>query len=63
MLALVSGAIAILAIGEFLKLVTPYGVELLTIATYSFVAIFFYSSRVISTNQTPLIEATAMVYG
>src|SRR5277367_3252735 len=62
-LALVSGAIAILAIGEFLNLVTPYGVEPLTIATYSFVAIFFLFVTVISTNQTPLIEATAMVYG
>jgi phosphatidate cytidylyltransferase len=62
-LALVSGAIAILAVGEFLKLVTPYGVEPLTIATYSFVAIFFLFVTVISTNQTPLIESTAMVYG
>ena len=62
-LALVSGAIAILAVGEFLKLVTPYGVEPLTIATYAFVAIFFLFLTVISTNQTPLIESTAMVYG
>jgi phosphatidate cytidylyltransferase len=40
-LALVAGAVAVLAIAEFLKLVTPYGVQPLTLATYVFVALFF----------------------
>jgi phosphatidate cytidylyltransferase len=62
-LALVAGAVAVLAIAEFLKLVTPYGVQPLTLATYIFVALFFVFVIVASTNRTPLVETTAMVYG
>ena len=62
-LALVAGAVAVLAIAEFLKLVTPYGVQPLTLATYVFVALFFVFVIVASTNRTPLVETTAMVYG
>ena len=62
-LALVAGAVAVLAIAEFLKLVTPYGVQPLTLATYIFVALFFVFVIVASTNRTPLAETTAMVYG
>src|SRR6202521_4866207 len=62
-LALVAGAVAVLAIAEFLKLVTPYGVQPLTLATYVFVALFFVFVIVASTNRTPLVEATAMIYG
>jgi len=62
-LALVAGAVALLAIAEFLKLVTPYGVQPLTLATYVFVALFFIFVIVASTNRTPLVETTAMVYG
>ena len=62
-LALVAGAVAVLAIAEFLKLVTPYGVQPLTLATYVFVALFFIFVIVASTNRTPLVETTAMVYG
>ena len=62
-LALVAGAVALLAIAEFLKLVTPYGVQPLTLATYVFVALFFVFVIVASTNRTPLVETTAMVYG
>src|SRR3979490_1570061 len=63
LLALVAGAVALLAIAEFLKLVTPYGVQPLTLATYVFVALFFVFMIVASTNRTPLVETTAMVYG
>src|SRR5216684_3431188 len=63
LLALVAGAVAVLAIAEFLKLVTPYGVQPLTLATYVFVALFFVFVIVASTNRTPLVETTAMVYG
>ena len=62
-LALVAGAVAVLAIAEFLKLATPYGVRPLTLATYIFVALFFVFVIVASTNRTPLVETTAMVYG
>jgi phosphatidate cytidylyltransferase len=62
-LALVAGAVALLAIAEFLKLVTPYGAQPLTLATYVFVALFFVFVIVASTNRTPLVETTAMVYG
>ncbi|HMB84438.1 MAG TPA: hypothetical protein VKI40_10365, partial [Terriglobales bacterium] len=39
-LALVSGAVALLAIAEFLKLATHYAVQPLDLATYTFVALF-----------------------
>jgi phosphatidate cytidylyltransferase len=63
LLALVAGAVAGLAIAEFLKLVTPYGVQPLTVATHIFVAIFFVFVIVASTNLTPLVETAALVYG
>jgi len=61
-LALVAGAVAVLAIAEFLKLVTPYGVQPLTLSTYVFVAVFFVFVIAASTNRTPLVETTAMIY-
>jgi phosphatidate cytidylyltransferase len=62
-LALVAGGIALLAVAEFLKLVTHYGVQPLGSATYAFVALFFVFVIVASTNRTPLIETTAILYG
>jgi len=62
-LALVAGAVAVLAIAEFLKLVMHYGVQPLGPTTYAFVAIFFVFVIVASTNRTPLVETTAMLYG
>ena len=62
-LALVAGAVALLAIAEFLKLVTHYGVQPLGLATYAFVALFFVFVIVASTNRTPLVETTAILYG
>ena len=50
-LALVAGAVAVLAIAEFLKLVTPYGVQPLTLATYVFVALFFVFIIFASSNR------------
>jgi len=61
-LAMVAGAVAVLAIAEFLKLTTHYAAEPLTTATYAFVAIFFACVIVASTNRTPLVEATAVIY-
>jgi len=62
-LALVAGAVALLAIAEFLKLVTHYGVQPLGRATYAFVALFFVFVIVVSTNRTPLVETAAILYG
>ncbi|MGA2204246.1 MAG: phosphatidate cytidylyltransferase [Terriglobales bacterium] len=62
-LAIVAGAIAVLAIAEFLKLATHYGVQPLGPATYAFVALFFVFVIFVSTNRTPLVETTAILYG
>jgi len=62
-LASVAGAVALLAIIEFLKLVTHYAVQPLGRETYAFVAAFFVFVIVASTNRTPLVETTAMLYG
>ncbi|MBI1740374.1 MAG: phosphatidate cytidylyltransferase [Candidatus Koribacter versatilis] len=62
-MAIVAGAVALLAIAEFLKLTVHYGVQPLWQATYAFVALFFVFVIVASTNRIPLIETTAMIYG
>lgn len=62
-LAIVAGAIAVLAIAEFLKLVTHYAVQPMGQATYAFVTLFFVFVVIASTNRTPLVESTAMLYG
>ncbi len=62
-LAMVAGAVALLAIVEFLKLMTHYAVQPLGPVTYAFVAAFFVFVMVVSTNRTPLVETTAMLYG
>lgn len=63
LVAAVAGAVALLAIAEFLKLATHYAVQPLTGITYIVVAIFFVFVIVVSTHRTPLMEASAMVYG
>ncbi len=62
-LTLVAGAVAVLAIAEYLKLVTPYGVQPLTLATYVFVALFFVFVIFASSNRTPEDATTAVLYG
>ena len=62
-LALVAGAVAVVAIAEFLKLVTLYGVQPLTLATYVFVAIFFVFVIFASSNRTPEDATTTALYG
>jgi phosphatidate cytidylyltransferase len=62
-MAVVTAAIALLAIAEFLQLVTRYAVQPSTFATYTFVALFFLYIIIASTNHTPLVEATAVLYG
>jgi phosphatidate cytidylyltransferase len=62
-LSIVAAAVALLAIAEFLKLVTHYAVEPMTSATYIFVVLFFIFVTFASTGRTPLVETTAMLYG
>src|ERR1035438_4564874 len=62
-LAMVAAAVALLAIAEFLKLVAHYAVQSMALATYTFVALFFVFVIVASTNRTPLVETTALLYG
>jgi phosphatidate cytidylyltransferase len=62
-LAVVAGAVALLAIAEFLKLVKHYNIQPLGKATYAFIALFFVFVVIASTNRTPLVETTAILYG
>jgi phosphatidate cytidylyltransferase len=61
-LALVAGAVALLAVAEFLKLVTHYGVQPIGRPTYTYIALFFGFVILVSTNRTPLVVATAVIY-
>jgi phosphatidate cytidylyltransferase len=62
-LAVVAGAVALLAVAEFLKLTMHYGVQPIVQPTYAYVALFFVFVIVASTNRTPLVVATAVIYG
>lgn len=62
-MAIVAGAVAILAVAEFLKLTTHYGVQPLWQPTYAYVALFFVFVILASANRTVLVETTAMIYG
>jgi phosphatidate cytidylyltransferase len=62
-LVIVAAAVALAAIAEFLKLAAHYGIQPLAPATYAFVALFFVFVILASTNRTPLVESTAMLYG
>jgi phosphatidate cytidylyltransferase len=62
-LTMVAGAVALLAVDEFLKLTTHYAVEPMARATYIFVGLFFVFVIFASTNRTPLVETTAVLYG
>lgn len=61
-MAIVAGAVALLAIAEFLKLTTSYAVQPMSQATYAYVALFFVAVIVASGKSTPLIETSALMY-
>src|SRR5208283_3993696 len=63
LLVLVSAAVALLAIAEFLKLTTHYTVQPLSSLAYAFVALFFVFEIIATSNRTPLVETTAAIYG
>ena len=62
-MAIVAGAVALLAVAEFLKLAALYGVQPLWRPTYSYVVLFFLFVIAASANRVPLVETTAMIYG
>jgi phosphatidate cytidylyltransferase len=62
-LSVVAAAVALLAIAEFLKLVTHYAVQPMAVTTYAFVGLFFLFVIAASTNRTPLVETTAILFG
>jgi phosphatidate cytidylyltransferase len=62
LLAIVAGAVALLASAEFLKLTTHYAVQPMALATNIFIAAFFLFLIVASTSSTPLVETTAVLY-
>ncbi len=55
LLVIVSGAVALLAISEFLKLVTHYGAQPLDRLTYAFVGLFFVFVIIVSSGRTALL--------
>ena len=63
LLVVVSAAVALLAIAEFLKLTTHYAVQPLSQLTYAYVALFFVFVIVATSSRTPLVETTATIYG
>lgn len=62
LMAIVAGVVAILAIAEFLKLTTSYGVQPLSQATYAYVALFFVCVIIAASKATPLVETSALMY-
>ena len=62
-LALVAGAVALLAVAEFLKLTTHYGVQPMSFETGAYIALFFAFVIIETTGRTPLLETTAAIYG
>ena len=62
-MAIVAGAVALLAVAEFLKLAAHYGVQPLWRPTYGYVVLFFLFVIAASANRVPLVETTAMIYG
>lgn len=63
LLVIVAGAVALLAIREFLKLTESYRVQPLSALTYGFTVLYFLFVIAASAGATPLIEGTAAIYG
>lgn len=63
LMAIVAGLVALLAIAEFLKLATHFGVQPLWRSTVAYVILFFVFVIIATTTRTSLVETTAMIYG
>ncbi len=61
-LAIVAGAVALLTIHEFLKLIESYGVQPLRVLTYIFCGIFFLLLALNVGNEKPLLSTAVFVY-
>jgi phosphatidate cytidylyltransferase len=62
-LALVAGAVALLTVIEFLRLVEHYQVQPLRWPSYAYVGAFFLFVTVATSSATALLETTAVMYG
>lgn len=62
LMAIVAGAVALLAIAEFLKLTTSYGVQPMEPATFAYVSLLFVCVIVAASKTTPLVETAALLY-
>lgn len=63
LLVIVAAVVAMLALAEFLKLTTHYGVQPLTSPTHAWFALFFIYLIFVTSNRTPLVESTSTIYG
>lgn len=63
LVAIVAAAVALLAIAEFLKLATQYGIQPLWRSTITYTGLFFLFVIIATTTRTALVETTAMIYG
>ena len=62
LLAMVAAAVALLTVGEFLKLTESYGVKPFYKATYVFVSLFFVLLAINPGNAKPLLSTAIFVY-
>jgi len=63
LLVIVSAAVAMLALAEFLKLTTHYAVQPLTSLTHIYFALFFLFLIFVTSNRVPLVESTSAIFG
>jgi phosphatidate cytidylyltransferase len=63
LVAIVTAAVALLAVAEFLQLTRSYGVEPLARPTYGFVALFFISLMINTGGGKPLLSTDQFVVG
>jgi phosphatidate cytidylyltransferase len=63
LIAIVTGAIALVTVHELLKLAEAYAIKPFHWPTYIFVAVFFALLAVASANDKPLLSAAIFIYG
>ena len=61
--AIVAGAVALIAVREFLQLTESYGVQPLRLPTYIFVGLFFLLLAASAAGETPQVSAVKFVIG
>jgi phosphatidate cytidylyltransferase len=63
LVALVTGAVALITVQEFLKLTESYGMQPIRLPTYFFVAFLFIFIGAVSTGPTPQLSALKFIVG